>query len=112
MKAKVKAIEWIVSRDTGVSSEAIWAYCMGVKPRWGFQTPLDIDDFGRCVRLLVLIPEWKTKLKNMAMEHPNWAKLIENWNEIEKLYWAWEVTDRNSRSIWDKSSVIIQEAVK
>lgn len=47
----IRLAQWLVSRDTGLSSEAIVARLNGaaVNPR---NYPHDPDDLGRCIRLL------------------------------------------------------------
>jgi len=78
-----RAHTWIVGNDTGASSEAIWAHMMGAgTPRFGWSYPLDPDDLGRCLRLLELIPEWKSRMPEMATRSKSWAALIANWGAI------------------------------
>jgi len=96
----MKPEQWIVSRDTGVSSETMWSVFMGVEPRWAGR-PLDVDDFGRCVRLLTLVKEFRPRLKEVANKYPEWQPLIDNWAELERMYWAWEADDR-SKEKWHK----------
>ena len=48
--------------------------------------PGDPDDFGRCHRLLVLIPEWRERLREVAAAYPRWRGLVENWDELTSLY--------------------------
>lgn len=78
-----RAIQWIVSRDTGDSSKAIWAHMMGAqKPDLGWPHPYDPDDLGRCLRLLRLIPEWKPRLPEMSKRSKAWAALVSHWDEL------------------------------
>jgi len=60
--------EWIVAGDTGISSRVIWAVMMGVSldvmPR--VDVPHDPPDFGRCYRLLEVMPEWRDRLGEVA----------------------------------------------
>lgn len=78
-----RAIDWIGSGDTGMSSKAIWAHMMGgKKPRDGWNHPYDPDDLGRCLRLLRLIPEWKPRMKGMAKRSKDWAALVKHWDEL------------------------------
>jgi hypothetical protein len=93
----MKPEQWIVSRDTGVSSETIWSVMMGVKPRWA-GVPLDVDDFGRCVRLLTVVPEFRPRIHEVTLVYPEWKPLIDNWGELERLYWAWEADNRSSKA--------------
>ncbi len=93
----MKPEQWIVSHDTGTSSKTIWAVMMRVKPDWA-DVPLDVDDFGRCVRLLTVVPEFRPRLQEVADKYHRWQPLIDNWAELERLYWVWEATDRNKES--------------
>jgi len=77
--------QWIVGRDTGISSITIWAVMMGVKPSWP-SVPLDPSDFGRCFRMLCLIPGWRARLPEVASVYPEWTRLVGHWQEIESLY--------------------------
>lgn len=58
-----RAIEWLLSDDTGSSSEYLCAFLLGIKRRQS--VPSDAGDRGRCVRLLKLIPEWQSRLDEM-----------------------------------------------
>jgi hypothetical protein len=80
-----RANQWIVGRDTGTSSETIWAVMRGVQARWA-SPPSDPSDFGRCYRLLKLIPEWRRRLSEVCDAHPEWSALIEHWDELTVLY--------------------------
>ena len=71
MENDMKPEQWIVSRDTVVSSETMWAVFMHVQPRWT-GVPLDVDDFERCVRLLTLVPEFRPRLNEVAKVYPKW----------------------------------------
>ncbi len=80
-----KALGWIVSRDTGLSSVAIWSNMTGVKPEDGWHYPSDPADLGRCLRLLKLIPTWRKRLPEMSRRDPCWRALVKHWDELEKL---------------------------
>lgn len=85
-----RALQWVVGSDTGISSKTIWAVMLGAvqgEARWPtYGTPADPDDFGRCYRLLELIPEWRGRLHEVAERFPDWAPLVENWEELEELF--------------------------
>ena len=84
-----KALKWITSSDTGISSEAIWAVMMGVpsKDDYRHNYPSDPSDFGRCYRLLNLIPEWKSRLSEVADEYGGvWTIYIKNWDTMINLW--------------------------
>ncbi len=102
----MKPEQWIVSHDTGTSSKTIWAVMMGVKPDWA-DVPLDVDDFGRCVRLLTVVPEFRPRLQEVADKYHRWQPLIDNWIELERLYWAWE-SDKGSAKSWEAFYEVIE----
>lgn len=76
-----RAIEWMLSDDTGLSSKAICAHMLGLEPE-DTSYPSDPTDLGRCLRLMELIPEWKPRIKEMANYGPGWAGQIEVWDEL------------------------------
>lgn len=75
-----RANAWIVGDDTGASSKALWAVMMGQKT--DASHPHDGGDFGRCIRLLESVPEWKARLPEMAVVSPYWAALVQHWDEL------------------------------
>ena len=80
-----RATQWIVSRDVGTSSRTIWSVMQMVEPD-DHDTPSDSDDFGRCYRLLKLIPEWRENLTLVAYRYPSWAPLIREWDRLTVMY--------------------------
>lgn len=78
---------WIDNGDTGVSSETIW-YALHhrvTRPK-GADVPHDPADFGRCDRLLRVIPKWKARLQEVVAFCPAWAPLVAAWDELTALY--------------------------
>lgn len=79
-----RAEEWLHSRDTGLSSEAIFHYMtLGIR---GGATPYDTSDLGRCVRLLDRFPEWQARMPEMACVSDNWAALMSIWDDLVAAY--------------------------
>lgn len=81
-----RALRWFAAGHTGLSSEAIARFML-----WGEKKkdiPWDLSDFGRCVRLLNEIPEWRERLPEMAESIPAWSGLVERWSELERLHTA------------------------
>lgn len=84
--------EWIIKGEVGTSSKTIWAVMMGVenKPRqcddFNYDIPHDMDDFGRCIKLLNLFPEWYSKLTNVSRIFPKWIPIIREWRQLEHYY--------------------------
>lgn len=100
-----RANEWILGDDTGRSSITIWARMMGsAAPSGRSSPPLDSSDFGRCLRLLDKIPEWRPRLGEMSHQGPAWAALISHWDELERLYREGSAVDcsRRIRELTDK----------
>jgi hypothetical protein len=82
-----RALNWIMGGDKGSSSETIWAVMTGAEcPRPS--RPLDASDFGRCYRLLALIPEWRVRLPEVTARYPEWGPLVAIWGELEVLWQA------------------------
>lgn len=80
-------MNWILGRDTGLSSQTIWAVMMGAaEAPYGGSTPRDADDFGRCFRLLKHFPEWRDRLSEVAARFPEWGPLVREWAMLESLY--------------------------
>ncbi|NUP08386.1 MAG: hypothetical protein HOW73_20240 [Polyangiaceae bacterium] len=75
---------WRESRDTGLSSEAIYRYFggLGGDPRH----PIDPADFGRCYRLTKRFPETLRALQALAAASKVWAALHKHWDELCRLY--------------------------
>lgn len=76
-----RALQWISGGDRGLSSETLWRAMMG-REQERVSYPHDPDDFGRCARLLRLIPEWRPRISEMSALHPVWAALAQRWDEI------------------------------
>ncbi len=77
--------DWIVGRDTGISSKSIYAAATGATPdQWG--VPHDPDDFGRCYRLVKLFPFVKESFRHLVMRCPKWGPFVKNWDELVGLY--------------------------
>lgn len=80
-----KALEWITSRDTGLSSEVLWSFLVGVVPARR-DHPHDVDDLGWCIRLLRRVPEWREMMPAARALSPEWAALVNIWDDLERLY--------------------------
>lgn len=77
---------WLEHGDRGVSSETIFsAFRGGISPLHA-AIPYDPDDFGRCKRLLDLMPEWRADLNRVSALYPWFKPMIDQWDEIERLY--------------------------
>ncbi len=75
---------WLRSRDTGLSSEAIFHFMtLGIR---GGNTPSDPADLARCLRLLAAFPEWTERLGEMATCSDEWAFLVPHWPDLESSF--------------------------
>jgi hypothetical protein len=83
-----KAKQWLANkRDRGMSSEAILGHMEGLDPAvFGINHPLDPVDLGRCIRLIDMAG-YRPRLQELKALSPVWSVLIDNWNELEKLYY-------------------------
>lgn len=81
------AIAWLSNGDTGISSETIWSVLTGHPVnRTGW--PSDPSDFGRCYRLLQVMPSWRARLGEVSARFPKtpWVALIARWDDVARLY--------------------------
>jgi hypothetical protein len=74
---------WLASDDTGQSSLYMASVLGGF--RRDYAHPRDLDDFGRCSRLLDAVPEFRPRLSEMRDKSPEWAALVDSWEAIEKI---------------------------
>lgn len=91
-----RIIEWLSGPNTGLSSKHM-AYCaMGVEKRSilpGYH-PVDPADLNRCFLLVEKVPEVLNYFDKIAEFSPQWRVIIENWDELKKLFisevgWNW-----------------------
>lgn len=91
-------LAWALSGDTGMSSETMVARMTGMNSTRA-DRPHDLDDFGRCYRLLQRVPALRPLLPRMTEVSPVWAALVNHWEEIETAYAAY-VDVCNARGVW------------
>lgn len=82
----IKAINWILSDDTGMSSKVIWGVMMKAEKYYSSYTPSDPSDFGRCYRLLKLIQEWEDRLEELRIAGEKWGIFVDNYKKMCELY--------------------------
>ena len=88
MSTKDHIIRWFLKGDTGISSIAIVSAMLDKHKsirQWG-DHPRDIGDFGRCYRLLKTVPEFRSRIGEMASRSPEWESLVEHWDELCHYY--------------------------
>lgn len=82
-------VAWLTGGDTGTSSKTIWFVMMGRESTERYfwpSPPSDPSDFGRCHRLLRLMPSWRQRLPEVSAKYPKWQGLVEHWDELTSLY--------------------------
>lgn len=104
-----RACKWLLSGETGSSSETICAIMTGNIPVYK-SVPSDSSDFGRCYTLLKLIPEWIDRLGELKEidysckvnggssckggwdEENVWSTFVNNFFKWSELYEKGELT--------------------
>lgn len=92
-----RVMGWIDGNDTGTSSKTIWHILTrlpGKVHRYG--VPRDADDFGRCVRLLELIPEWAARLGEVVDRCSEWKSIVADWDRLADLHARGDVRQLNA----------------
>lgn len=86
-----RALQWALGEHTGVSSKTLCGHMLGIDVAWK-SPPSDADDRSRCIRLLQLIPEWESRLDEMADE-PSPERLVISGRgmNVERNGWAEQV---------------------
>lgn len=89
--------QWIVEGEVGVSSKTIWAVMMGVAKTtrqcrsFDYDTPKDPDDFKRCHKLILTVPQWRGRLPEVASVFPKWIPFIRGWDKLEAMLRDWQI---------------------
>jgi len=96
----MKPEQWIVNGEVGTSSKTIWAVMMDAvlpnrKDSWDYSIPHDPDDFSRCWKLLVLFPDWRKRLQEVADIFPAWMGFVREWDKLTKMYEALLAEDKH-----------------
>jgi len=95
-----KIMQWVLS-GTGYASLTILSVMIGMDYDCA-GVPCDIADFGRCVRLLRAMPEFRSRLSEVAKKYPRWLPFIERWDYLEELYMDYRPEARGKlyRELW------------
>jgi hypothetical protein len=82
--ASAQLIDWLANGERGISSNTMVQHLTGIKTLRGFRGshPLDPDDMTRCRYLIEDVPEIAEAFPRMATCSPEWAALVEHWQEI------------------------------
>lgn len=78
--------EWLRNGERGISSETIFEVMTGIPLGQKHDTPRDPSDFNRCYMLLLTVPEFRGRIKEVGEVFPDWKPLTDNWDELECLF--------------------------
>jgi hypothetical protein len=81
-----KIIDWLANGETGISSKVIAFTMLGQNYSKPFSHPHDPDDFKRCLKLVIAIPEIRPRLGELRSRSAYWAALIDHWDEVESTF--------------------------
>jgi len=93
-----RAVDWLSGHDTGRSSKAMCRFFLTGRVMAN-DYPYDVGDFGRCVRLLQCVPEWRSRIGELAALGPVWGAIAANWEWLETLYEE-EMATARDRRLW------------
>lgn len=85
---EAKIGEWLLSRDTGLSSIFMASVALGadaseiINPNY----PHDAGDFGRCYRLVEQVPEIAQDFQRIADSSKEWGVIISRWPDLASQY--------------------------
>lgn len=77
---------WLASDRTGLSSKYMAHVLTGKTLGAKYAHPHDPSDFGRCLGLLEAVPAFRDRLSMMSAESGEWDRIVNAWDEIERLY--------------------------
>lgn len=104
-------MQWLQNGDTGVSSETIWSVMTG-HPVRRYDIPYDPSDFGRCYRLLKVMPSWRERLTEVGAKHPRWMPFVRAWDELTALFEDGERTQwKPPYVMYERMKVLESQAV-
>lgn len=77
-----RARTWIAT-GYGTGTYTVWAHMMGVKDFF-IDHPHDKGDFRRVIDLLQAVPEWESRIPEMATLSTEWAQIVAAWDDLNK----------------------------
>ena len=85
MSHEREVLQWSAGPNTGESSKTLAYRAIGLRHSRESH-PYDPADLNRCLLLMERLPWVRLYLPEMAKVSPEWAALIEHWDEIEKTF--------------------------
>lgn len=82
---------WLISGDTGISSETMAGIALGATPtpgNWRSEgdAPHDPSDFGRCYRLVKAVPSIRDDFGAIGKAVPAFAGILREWDALCVIY--------------------------
>lgn len=81
----LRAANWILQGETGLSSEAIHSHMTEDSSSDERPAPRDLDDLRRCILLMQHVPEWMDRIEEMRV-HSEWSILAGRFKEACDAY--------------------------
>lgn len=81
-----RAAWWTSRGEHGISSDTIYTVFAGCTRPRRTDVPHDPDDFRRCRQLFDLIPEWRSRIEEVALVYPWYRPFTERWDEMDRLW--------------------------
>lgn len=83
-----RMMQWLANGNRGSSSNTMFEVITGIKCQdYDYQDhPYDQGDFGRCKKLIDLIPELKDGFEKLSKLSKAWKNIIANWDKLCELY--------------------------
>ena len=111
-------LQWLAGPNTGLSSEAMAYFRIGVKRSgsWtGKEHPCDPADFNRCLLLVETVPAVRDAFGDIAKLSPQWKAIIDHWDELRDLFvseagWNWSLSGRAAKT-YDRMKQLFAEIV-
>ena len=85
LSMEARIVWWWEHGERGASSECIWKHMLDLKISTPY-TPSDADDFKRCHKLLLVVPEWREQLAKMKAVSQEWSGLVDQWDQLDSLF--------------------------
>lgn len=81
-----KILEWLANGRTGCSSKVMAFASIGIEHQDSPFHPSDPADLNRCLLLVEMVPEIKSKFPEIAKISDEWAQVISHWDELEAMF--------------------------
>ncbi|OUV22128.1 MAG: hypothetical protein CBC55_04875 [Gammaproteobacteria bacterium TMED95] len=87
-EVKMTPQEWLVSDDVGESSQYMLTVLADIgRPMPNGETPRDVDDLARCIRMVTACG-LESKIPKLRVMGDRWNRIAEYWDELKALYAA------------------------